>query len=86
MVSSPMAPRGPASFPENNIAKLKEITEILPALNLTGDPALTQAANDLVEKLGDIGTAEELRKDDSKRMATAEKAKTIVSKLAGFYD
>ena len=55
-------------------------------MNLTGDPALTQAANDLVEKLGDIGTAEELRKDDSKRMATAEKAKTIVSKLAGFYD
>jgi len=75
-----------SKFSENNIAKIKEITEILPALNLTGDPALTQAAKELVEKLGDIGSAEELRKDDGKRMATAEKAKSIVSKLAGLYD
>lgn len=75
-----------SKFSANNIDKIREITEILPALNLTGDPALTQAANDLAEKLGDIGTAEELREDDGKRMATAEKAKSIVSKLAGFYD
>lgn len=75
-----------SKFSSNNIDKIKEITEILPALNLTGDPALTQAANDLVEKLGDIDDAETLRKDSGKRIATAERAKIIVSKLAGFYD
>ena len=73
------------NFSGNNIQKVRELADILPSLNLTGDPALTEAANDLIEKL-DIGSAEELRKDDGKRMATAEKARTIVSKLAGFYD
>lgn len=74
-----------SKFSDNTVNKIAELADILPALNITGDPKLTSASNDLLTKLRDLD-ADELRSDETKRQSTAETAKSIVSNLTGFYD
>lgn len=74
-----------SKFSDNTVNKISELADILPALNITGDPKLTSASNDLLTKLRDLD-ADELRSDEAKRQSTAETAKSIVSNLTGFYD
>ena len=74
-----------SKFSDNTVNKIAELADILPALNITGDPKLTSASNELLTKLRDLD-ADELRSDEAKRQSTAETAKSIVSNLTGFYD
>ena len=65
--------------------KIKRIAEILPSLNLTGDPVLAQAGNKLLTKLRDLDP-KQLRESKSKRKETVAQAKEIVDSLSGFFD
>ena len=74
-----------SKFSDNTVNKIAELADILPALNITGDPKLTSASNDLLTKLRDLD-ADALRTDETKRQSTADTAKNIVANLTGFYD
>ena len=58
---------------------------MLPSLNITGDPKLTQASNAILSQLNGLD-AQRLRDSSSERQAVANKAKSIVDNLTGLWD
>lgn len=70
------------SFKDSTIDNLLQIAEVLPSLNLTGDPAIAEVTNDLIANLTNLD-ANELREDVTKRKQTVATAKAIASKLDG---
>jgi len=72
------------AFRDSTVENLNELAEVLPLLNITGDPALTKTSNDLLTQLRDLDP-QQLRDDKGHRSAVADKARKIVSDLTGFY-
>jgi hypothetical protein len=62
------------------VTNIEELTGILPDLNLTGDPQLTDMCNDVKDKLCSY-TAGQLKKDSRVRKQTAQDAKDIQRKM-----
>ena len=71
-------------FRDSTVDNLNDLVEILAALNVTGDPRLTAASNDLLTQLRDLDP-EALRQNASHRNDVAEKARSIVENLTGFF-
>ena len=72
-------------FRDSTVENLNDLVEILAVLNVTGDPRLTAASNDLLTQLRDLDP-EALRQSEGHRKDVAEKAQSIVDDLTGFYD
>jgi hypothetical protein len=75
----------PAIFRDSLVDNVIELVDLLPTLNLTGDPEITRIGIELKKKLKGI-TAESLRSSDSLRAKTAREAQSIVDKLGGLFD
>jgi len=74
-----------SKFTDNTVEKIEELAAVLPSLNITGDPKLTQAGNALLTKLADLDPAK-LRESKTERKAVADTAKSIVDNLTGLWD
>ena len=62
-----------SKFTDNTVEKIEELAAVLPSLNITGDPKLTQAGNALLTKLADLDPAK-LRESKTERKAVADTA------------
>lgn len=62
------------------VGNVRELLTLLPGWNITGNPAVSEIANDIDELLSGI-EAEDLRKDEQLRTQTAKDAQKIVDKL-----
>jgi hypothetical protein len=70
-------------FRDSTVKNLEELVDMLPALNVTGDPQLEQIRQDIKDSI--IGfTPKELRKDAGVRQAAAKESQRIVDQMAGF--
>jgi hypothetical protein len=74
---------GNTYFKSATIDNLREIVEMLPALNVLGDPQLDRIASDVASKLLAYDVAD-LRQDKAVRDAAAEEAAEILADMAGF--
>jgi len=72
-------------FRNSTVKNLNDLAEVLSVLNITGDPKLTAASNDLLVQLRDLNP-KKLRKDKTHRKDVAKKAQKIVDNLSGYYD
>ena len=64
---------------------LTDLASILPSLNLTGDPKLTEVSNALLTQLRYLDP-EKIRNSESHRKDVVSKAKDVADKLSGFFD
>ena len=74
-----------SKFSDNTVSKLANLAGSLPHLNITGDPKLTQAANDLLTRFSNLNP-EDLRNSKRKRQSARDSAKNIIDNLTGLYD
>jgi hypothetical protein len=72
-----------SNFHDSTVYNIKELADILPALNLTGDPRLVQLQQQLVDELVEH-SPEILKMDPKLRSDTARKAEKIFNKVKGF--
>ena len=72
-------------FRDSTVTNLTELAGILPSLNLTGDPKLTEVSNALLTQLRDLDP-EKIRNSESHRNDVVSKAKDVADKLSGFFD
>lgn len=72
-------------FRDSTVTNLTELASILPSLNLTGDPKLTEASNALLTQLRDLDP-EKIRNSESHRKDVVSKARDVADKLSGFFD
>jgi len=72
-------------FRDSTVTNLTDLASILPSLNLTGDPKLTEASNSLLTQLRDLDP-EKIRNSESHRKEIVTKAKDVADKLSGFFD
>ena len=72
-------------FRDSTVTNLTELAGILPSLNLTGDPKLTEVSNALLTQLRDLDP-EKIRNSESHRKDVVSKAKDVADKLSGFFD
>jgi len=72
-------------FRDSTVTNLTDLASILPSLNLTGDPKLTEASNSLLTQLRDLDP-EKIRNSESHRKVIVTKAKDVADKLSGFFD
>jgi hypothetical protein len=71
------------NFQDSTVYNIKELADILPALNLTGDPRLVELQVQLEDEL--VAYSPEILKSDAKaRSDTARKAEKIYAKVKGF--
>ena len=70
-----------SKFSDNTVDEVTALAEILPSLNVTGDPALVKASNAILSKLRNLDP-EELRKNSTKREQAASQAKDIRKDLS----
>ena len=70
-------------FRDSLIENIASLVEIMPGLNITGDPVLAQMCKD-AKKLT-LYSPDELREDEDKRAKAAKEAKTLAGKLAGLF-
>lgn len=70
-------------FRDSTVDNVRELVEILPALNVTGDPRLSRAAEAMKERLANLN-AGALRASPTYRQRVARDAKGIVEDLGGF--
>lgn len=71
-------------FRDSLVENARDLAEVLPALNFTGDPALDALATELADKLGKH-EPETLRQDPVARRETCEAARDIDKKLASLF-
>jgi len=71
-------------FRNSIIENIKELIDILPGLNITNDPALIQAAADLLRDIANINP-DVLRENKELRKETADKADTILNKIGNLF-
>jgi hypothetical protein len=72
-----------AMFRNTTVSNLREIVDMIPALNFTDDPALEKIRQE-IEKQITRYEPDDLRKDKTVRAAVAEEAKSIMDSMAGF--
>jgi len=70
-------------FHKTLVTNIVDVIQVLPALNITGDPQLEQMRKEIERKLCRV-KAPELKNDPGLRVETAEAAKEIMDKLAVF--
>lgn len=68
---------------ETSVNKLRSIVDVLPALNITGDPDMANMAKKLVKSIG-VRDAGELREDKKLREREAQTAEDILASMAGY--
>ena len=71
------------SFRDSLVTNITELLDVVPALNVTNDPVITQFAADIRKRLTANG-AEVLRDDDKVRKATLAAAEDILAKMSGY--
>lgn len=70
-------------FRDSTVHNLEELVDMLPALNVTGDPQLEQIRQDISDTL--VGyTPKDLRKDTAVRTAAAQESRRIADQMAAF--
>jgi hypothetical protein len=70
-------------FRDSTVKNLEELVEMLPALNVTNDPALEQIRQDITDTI--IGyQPKDLRKDTAVRQAAAKESRRIADQMASF--
>jgi hypothetical protein len=69
------------AFRDSAVTNIRELCELLPRLNFTGDPELTKMANEVCKSLG-TQEPEILRDDDESRKKAVDQADAILAKLA----
>lgn len=70
-------------FRDSVVGNIEELVGLLPALNVTGDPVLTNVTNDIKNRLLK-GTAQAFREDDNLRKAVAKDARKILEDMEGY--
>lgn len=70
-------------FHDTLVGNVKELCDVLPALNITDDPELEQMGQDVKKALTKFGP-QALRDDEDKRAATAKKARELAEKMAAY--
>lgn len=70
-------------FRDSLVSNVCDMAQILPTLNVTGDPALDQIARDITANLC-RHSAEDLRTSDWKRAETASRAQEILAKMSSY--
>ncbi len=70
-------------FRDSLVTNIVELLDVVPALNVTGDPALTKFAAEIRKGLT-VHPAEVLRDDAKIRETTAARAEAILTKMQGF--
>lgn len=70
-------------FRDSLVENIKELAELLPSLNVTGDPAVTKFQKDLLDNLCKY-EPKELREDAKARAQTSKKAKEIYNKVSAY--
>lgn len=71
------------TFRDSLVDNLRGLCDLLPRLNVTGDPALARVHTEMLAKLTKHD-AKELRDDDATRAKVATDAQDILSKMAGY--
>lgn len=72
-----------ATFRDSLVENIRELVELLPRLNLTGDPEL-EAMRRRIERELAAHDADELRQDETVRIDVARQAADILSAMAGY--
>lgn len=70
-------------FRDSLVTNIRELAELLPSLNVTGDPELKKIQKDLLDSLCAY-EPKELREDAKARAKTAKKVKEIFSKVSAY--
>lgn len=70
-------------FRDSLVENLKDIIDLVPSLNVTGDVALDSMAHECKSKLAGFNV-EDLRKDKTLRKSAAEEAQAILKKMEGY--
>jgi len=70
-------------FKDSLVYNIKELAELLPGLNITGDVRIDKLQEQLLEQLVS-NPPEILRADDKVRASTANKAEEILKKVKSF--
>lgn len=70
-------------FRDSLVENVRDLANLLPSLNITGDPALKKVQKDLLDNLCKFN-AEDLRTDAKARSLTAKKAKDIHKKVSAY--
>lgn len=81
-MATPIGEKG-AKFNDTKLENIIRIAELIPSLNLTGDPKLAAMAKE-AKKLAQKSPVE-LREDAVKRAGAAKEAETLANKLAGMF-
>ena len=83
--SKPAGAKRASNFNDTTVENIEKLAQVLPSLNITGDPKLTQASNAILSQLNGLDP-QRLRDSSSERQAVANKAKSIVDNLTGLWD
>lgn len=70
-------------FRDSTVSNLEDLVEMLPALNVTGDPGLEQIRRDIKDTLIGYGP-KDLRKDAAVRQIAAKESQRIIDQMSGF--
>lgn len=72
-----------ATFRNSTVENVRELLELLPGWNITGNPQVSEIVMDIRDMLGDVNS-ENLRKDEGLRNTTVAQAQKVVDKLASW--
>ena len=81
-MATPIGEAG-AKFNDSKLENILAVAELIPKLNLTGDPKLYELAKE-AKKLATKSPVE-LREDEVKRASAAKEAKSLADKLSGMF-
>lgn len=70
-------------FKESSVENLRELVEILPHLNVTGDPEMERVRQDLEKTIAGIG-ADDLRESEFLRESRATELERILDSMSGY--
>lgn len=71
------------AFRDSVVGNIEKLLEVVPVLNITGDPEVEKFANEIREKLV-VNSAEVLRDDTKIRTTVAKQAEDILSKMNAY--
>jgi len=83
--SKPAGAKRASKFADTTVENIEKLAQVLPSLNITGDPKLAQASNAILSQLNGLDP-QRLRDSSSERQVVANKAKSIVDNLTGLWD
>ena len=72
-------------FRDSTVKNLNELIELLPLMNIAGDARIATSTDELHAQLRNLNP-EALRQNEGHRQDVSKKAKSIMAKMAGFYD